>query len=889
MTDTTPMMRQYAQIKREHGDAILFFRLGDFYEMFRADAEEASRILNLTLTQRNGVPMCGIPYHASHNYIGRLLRAGKKIAICEQIKLPPGGKGLADRQVIEVVTPGTVTEEDYLETGTNNYLLSVGRHDKGISVAWIDLSTGELYAGEVSAKTANGAGTATDSVAAADAGEGLRRHLARVRPREILVQESLLEEDAAVGRILGEQNEVVVNRFPDWSFDQISGRERLKQLLSVTSLKGYGLADDSPCLAACGVLIQYVEDTARSLLTHVRSIKFERESDFVALDESTQKNLELVQNLNDGGKKFTLLMVIDQTKTAMGARLLKRWLLAPLLDPHQILDRQKVVEALYRDQMTLGELRSRLSTILDIERLCSRVALDKAHGKDLASIAAALARVLDVAALLEVSRNTDATLEISEDEKAQIVFVRDLIDQAIVDNPSVVLTEGNLIRPGYNPELDSLRGLRDNSRAVLDEYLSQERRSSGISNLRIRYNRIIGHYLEVSKSNVGLVPEHFIRRQSLVGGDRFTTQRLGEIESELNSASERITDLERELFIEVRGRIRQHTGTILDVGARIAQMDCLQSFAYAATLHGYVRPIIEETGGLHIRGGRHPVVEAYLPAGSFVPNDLVLGADGENFALITGPNMAGKSTFLRQTALIVLMAQIGAFVPAEEAKLSVVDKIFCRVGASDNLARGESTFLVEMNETAFILRTATARSLIIMDEVGRGTGTNDGLAIAWAVTEHIIQQLQCRTLFATHYHELTALDYQGMFNLSLAVRERNGEIVFLKKVQRGPSSNSYGIQVARLAGLPESVIARGQMLLARLQEAREVDPTLRDPPAAEDARPKGAREAEESVTSQPGLWDNGDLVIREILSTDIARLSPLDALNRLARWQKELQ
>ncbi len=888
MTETTPMMHQYAQIKREHGDAILFFRLGDFYEMFRKDAEEASRILNLTLTQRNGVPMCGIPYHASHNYIGRLLRAGKKIAICEQVKLPPGGKGLADRQVIEVVTPGTVTEEDYLETGANNYLLAVGGHDNGISVAWIDLSTGEFCAAEISGKSGEKAEATTGSDARGDSGEGLRRHLARIRPREILVQESLLEEDAAVGRILGEQNELVVNRFPDWSFDQVSGRERLKQLLSVTSLKGFGLADDSPCLAACGVLIQYVEDTARALLTHVRSIKFERESDYVAIDESTQKNLELVQNLNDGGRRFTLLTVIDQTKTAMGARLLKRWLLAPLLDPEQIVLRQAVVEALYRDQLTLGELRTRLSTILDLERLCARVALDKAHGKDLAAIGAALGRVLDVATLLRESGNPDATLEIAENEAAQITFVRDLIDKAIADNPSVVLTEGNLIRPGYSSELDSLRGLRDNSRAVLDEYLAEERQTSGISNLRIRYNRIIGHYLEVSKGNADLVPEHFIRRQSLVGGDRFTTQRLGEIESELNSASERITDLERELFVEIRSRIRMHTGTILDVGARIACLDCLQSFAYGATLHGYVRPIIEETGDLRISGGRHPVVEAYLPAGSFVPNDLELGATEGSFALITGPNMAGKSTFLRQTALIVLMAQIGAFVPAEEARLSIVDKIFCRVGASDNLARGESTFLVEMNETAFILRTATPKSLIIMDEVGRGTGTNDGLAIAWAVTEHIIERLRCRTLFATHYHELTALDFAGMFNLSLAVRERNGEIVFLKKVQRGPSSNSYGIQVARLAGLPESVVSRGQTLLARLQEARGQLP-LRAGPDAADSRSAVIKAADREAKSQPGLWDNRDLVIQEILSADIARLSPLDALNQLARWQKELQ
>ncbi len=868
MTDTTPMMRQYAQVKREHSDAILFFRLGDFYEMFRQDAEEASRILNLTLTQRNGVPMCGIPYHASHNYIGRLLRAGKKIAICEQVKLPPGGKGLADRQVIEVITPGTVTEEDFLDTGSNNFLLAVGQVSERLALAWVDLSTGELYAAEF--------------LQGGDGAEGFRRQLARIKPREILIQESLIEEDDAVSRVVGEQNDLVVNRFPDWSFDLSSGAEQMKRLLGVTNLKGFGLDDESPCLAVCGVLIQYLEDTSRALLTHIRSIRLEREDEFVALDESTQKNLELTQNLNDGGRKFTLLAVIDHTRTAMGARLLKRWLLSPLKDRDRIIRRQNTVETLYRDQLTLGELRSRLSSMLDLERLCARVSLEKAHGKEVAAVGATLARVQETAALLE-TRSPEATIGLTGAEKTALEEVRQLIERAVAENPSVVLTEGNLIRSGYNAELDRLHGLRDNSRQVLDDYLAEERRESGIANLRIRYNRIIGHYIEVSKSNLSLVPGHFIRRQSLVGGDRYTTERLSEIESELNSASEKIIELERELFVEVRGKVREKTGTILDVCARIARIDCLQAFAYAATLHGYVRPDLEEEGGLHIVAGRHPVVEANLPPGSFVPNDLDLGDEPGRFALITGPNMAGKSTYLRQTALIALMAQMGAFVPAQEARLSIVDKIFCRVGASDNLARGESTFLVEMNETAFILRSASPASLIIMDEVGRGTGTNDGLAIAWAVTEFILEHLGCRTLFATHYHELTALDYPGMFNLSLAVHERKGEIVFLKKVRPGPSSNSYGIQVARLAGLPEQVIARGQALLSELQRARERESV------PEGTIPAAVPKESSAPLQQPDLWENNDMIIQEILSTDIASLAPLEALNRLARWQERLK
>ncbi|WP_455383080.1 DNA mismatch repair protein MutS [Salinispira pacifica] len=892
MTDTTPMMRQYAQIKREHSDAILFFRLGDFYEMFRQDAEEASRILNLTLTQRNGVPMCGIPYHASHNYIGRLLKAGKKIAICEQVKLPPGGKGLADREVIEVITPGTVTEEDFLETGSNNYLLAVGGDARQLSLAWVDLSTGEMYAGEVAAAQSEETPGASAATGKGDArSEGFRRRLARIRPREILVQESLIEEDDAVGRVVGEQSDLVVNRFPDWSFDQISGTERVKKLLQVSNLKGFGLDDDSPCLAVCGVLIQYLEDTARSLLTHIRSIQVERESEFVALDESTQKNLELTQNLNDGGRRFSLLAVIDHTRTAMGARLLKRWLLAPLLDREQISRRHDAVEALYHDQLTLGELRTRLSSVLDLERLFARVALEKAHAKEIAAIGATLDRLLDIAALLEERSGPEISLGLTQEERAVIEKIRQLIENAIAKNPSVLLTEGNLIRRGYNAELDRLHGLHTNSRTVLDRYLEEERKATGIGSLKIRYNRIIGHYIEVSKSNLSLVPDHFIRRQSLVGGDRFTTERLSQIESELNSASEKIVELERELFVEVRRGVKEGTRAILAVCARLARIDCLQCFAYGATLHGYVRPRFEEGRGLHISGGRHPVVEAYLPAGSFVPNDLLLAEQPGRFALITGPNMAGKSTFLRQTALIVLLAQIGAFVPAEEARLSVVDKIFCRVGASDNLARGESTFLVEMNETAFILRSATAESLIIMDEVGRGTGTNDGLAIAWAVTEHILEQIGCRTLFATHYHELTALNYRGMVNLSLAVREQRGEILFLKRVQEGPSSNSYGIQVARLAGLPEPVVVRGQSLLAALQRAREGGATLADisGDGAQTPAPSGRRAEGPGQTEQPGLWASDDMVVEEILSVDIASLSPLEALNRLARWQEQLK
>jgi DNA mismatch repair protein MutS len=876
MADDTPMMRQYAQIKREHRDAILFFRLGDFYEMFQEDAHEASRILGLTLTQRNGTPMCGIPYHASHGYVGRLLKAGKKIAICEQTRMPDG-KGLAERGVVEIITPGTATDEDYLDTRSNSYLLSIGPAgdpDNGeIAFSWVDLSTGEF---------------ATTSVSMRTRAEGTRRILARLRPREILVPESLVEEDRELGRVISEQNDIMVNRFPDWSYDRETGRVRIQELLGVVNLRGFGLSENSPHLAACGVLVQYIEETARSLLPHIRTVRVEREDEFVSLDESTQKNLELIQNMHDGGRKFALLSVLDQTRTPMGARMLKRWLLTPLKSPEAILRRQDVVESLYHDQLRLGELRSALSRMLDLERLSARVAMERAHGKDLAAIAATLSAALGVSRLMQ-----DGALDgfsMTPEEEQTIRSIVGLLERAIAENPSVVLTEGNLIRPGFDEKLDELRDLQRNSRKVLDAYLREEQARSGIQNLRIKYNKIIGHYLEVSKGNLGFVPEHFIRRQTLVGGDRFTTERLGEIESGLNSASERIVETERELFLGVRAQTREQLSELLETCRRIAELDCLQGFAYAATLYGYTRPVVSDDVRISIVAGRHPVVEANIPAGTFVPNDLELVAEAEDtatssFALITGPNMAGKSTFLRQTALIALMAQIGSFVPAQEARIGIVDKIFCRVGASDNLARGESTFLVEMNETAFILRSATAKSLVIMDEVGRGTSTNDGLAIAWAVSEHILDTIGCRTLFATHYHELTALHHAGLFNLSLSVNEQGGEIVFLKKVQHGPSSNSYGIQVARLAGLPPGVIDRSNELLVALQESREgtrPKHDLRKPSTPKGGRPKGA-------ASQQDLFAGSDMVAQDILSLDIARTPPLDALNRIARWQELLR
>jgi DNA mismatch repair protein MutS len=850
------MMRQYRSIKSRHADSILFFRLGDFYEMFAEDAVEASRLLDLTLTQRGGVPMCGVPYHAAQGYIGRLLKAGRKIAVCEQLEL--SRTGIARREVIEVITPGTVTDENLLEKTANNYLVSLCAPGGEVALACIDLSTGYF---------------AATHFASEGRLERLRREFLSLAPREVLVQESLLEGDEELKGLLAEREELVVNRFPDWSFDQQSNRELLERQFRVANLKGFGLAGEAPEIPAAGVLLSYLADTARGLLSHVRSLRLYSESSFLGLDESTLRNLEIVQNLNDRSRRYTLLELLDQTRTAIGSRKLKRWLLQPLKDVEAIEGRQALVEFFYRAQSLLARLRGELGRVLDLERLAARVALEKAHAKDLLAVKSSLAAMLSIAQLLQGHSELGQRLSWLEARQEAMRGLEDLLGRAIQEEPSILLTEGNLIKPGFDPEVDRLREMKENARRVLRGYLEEERARSGIANLKLKYNRIIGYFLEVTKANTGLVPSHFIRRQTLVGGERYTTERLADLESDINNASERMVELERERFLGVRRSVQAELPLLLDLSELFSDLDVLQSFAFASTVHGYVRPQVTRDRLIRIEEGRHPVVEAHLPGGAFVPNSLHLAREGTSFLLLTGPNMAGKSTFLRQCALIVLMSQVGSFVPAASACIGVVDHIFCRVGATDNLARGESTFLVEMSETANILRSATADSLVIMDEVGRGTGTKDGLAIAWAVSEHMLEKVRAFTLFATHYHQLTALRHPSLANFSMAVLERDGRIVFLKQVRPGPTDNSYGIHAAQLAGVPEEVIRKAEGLLGRLQDGGGQPPPRPSKPAAR----------------QPDLFDPWDRIRDEILGTDVAKTTPLAALTALARWQQELK
>jgi len=887
MAEQLPLLEQYERIKSLHRDEILFFRLGDFYEMFYGDAVEASALLSLTLTHRQAAPMCGVPHHAARGYIARLLRAGRKVAICEQLAAPGKGKGIIERGVVEVVTPGSVVDDDYLESGANNYLVAFGAFGETMALAWADASTGDFRA---------------ESFPRSDV-ERLRREMYRLCPREALVRESLLD-DAAVSRMLAENPGIVLNRYPDWTFSVEQGRAVLLAHFGTRSLRGFGFDDADPAVAAAGILLGYLKDSAGVEPSQFRTLRGSEDAEHVSIDESSQKNLEIVRNLRDGGIAFSLLGVVDHTRTAMGARALRSRLQRPLRSAAAVNRRLDAVESLYRDQRSLERLRALLGSCRDLERLASRLAMDRVTPRDLVALRDTVSAALTLEAALPANAPDGlSVLGAAERRDAAAAFVATL-GSAVADDPALSPADGPVIRDGWNAGLDSLRALRADAHGVLEAYLEEERAATGLAGLRVKYNKIIGYYLELSKGAAQGAPAHFIRRQTIANGERYTTERLSALESDINGAAERIVDLERSLYATLRSGLRPYAPALFDTAAEMADLDCAASLAWAATVRGYVRPVVDDSTVLNVEGGRHPVVEAYLPAGEFVPNDLELDGAGTGFALITGPNMAGKSTFLRQNALIALLAQAGSFVPAVSARVGVVDRIFCRVGAQDNLAHGESTFLLEMHETASILNNAGPRSLVIMDEVGRGTGTLDGLSIAWAVSEHVLDECRSRTLFATHYHELTALRHERLVDLSMAVEERAGEVVFLKRVAKGAATGSYGIHVARLAGVPQSVVDRATDIRDALEageprfavEAGAATAGASDADTAQAAvrvrgMPVPARGApgNRNRTPEPGaLFSVEELVLDELRGLDIDRMTPLDALSRLAAVKKAL-
>ena len=862
----TPMMIQYRGIKEKYKNEVVFFRLGDFYEMFDEDAVEVSRLLNLTLTHRASRPMCGIPYHAAKIYIARLLRLGKKIVICEQVgEIPKGGKGITERKVVEIITPGTAVEAEYLEGNRANYLAALSITKAKAGFAFIDVTTSSFRA---------------TSWPASKMAENFGKELNRAAPRELLLPASL-KNNEAIKSVISAYGSISVSYYPDWDFSAELSYKKLTAQFKTANLKAYGLEEDSPEIVPAGFLLDYLEKTTNTVLPHISSIRVYSDSEYLIMDDSSRRNLEVISNMREGGTQFTLLECVDFTKTAMGGRLLRNWLLFPLTNLRQIEDRQTKVASFVENRNLLEKLKTDLGSILDVERLAGRIAMERAHAKDLQALRASLgnwSRIKEYLGQYDFSFISDENS----------VTICSLIEKAILEDPATSLTEGGIIKAGWSEELDHWRGLHDNFNQILSEYEAEEREKTGISTLRVKYTNAAGYFIEVSKGKLGAVPAHFIMRRALVNGDRYTTERLQQLEAELNESSTKILELERDLFVEIRSSLAKYIPYLLQVADEIANTDAAASFAQAAIEHNWVRPEIEESTHFEIKDGRHPVVENHLPTGEFVPNDALLSAGDESipsFALITGPNMAGKSTYLRQNALIALLAQTGSFVPASRARLGIVDRIFCRVGASDNLAKGESTFLVEMTETANILHAATKKSLVIMDEVGRGTSTEDGLAIARAVSEYLLDTIGCKTFFATHYHELSRMEHPSLKMLCMDVLEQNGSVVFLRKVKEGVTGNSYGIHVAKLAGIPQAVIDRANVILSHIQALANDNPVILDDVPA---KPSESKKTLAAAPVNPGLFSDEEIIISEILSVDTDNLTPLNALQVIARWKKAL-
>lgn len=855
MAEISPLMEQYGIIKKQHLKEVLFFRVGDFYEMFNEDAIEVSRLLNLTLTHRGDDPMCGVPYHAAKVYIARLLRLGKRIAICEQVTPPSKGKGLTERKVVEVISPGNTLEQEYLDQGANNFLGSLCYVKDYVAFSYIDISTGEFYAVKWKKNQTP---------------QEMAKELGRSTPKELILSMSM-QKDEDVNFVLNQFPNLTVDYEQDWYFSKENAYKMLLKQFGTTSLHSFSLTEDSPEIVPAGFLLEYLTKTIATqnqdkIFPQVTALKTFSDSEYVTIDDSSRRNLEITWNLKDGSTQYTLLETLQNTQTSMGSRLLRNRLMYPLTNVEKIRNRQNRILTFTKNKPVLDEVREILSKVLDIERLASRIAMERAHAKDLQALRQSLESVVNVRKLVEQV----GLIEGIELETAQKIIFD--IKSAILEDPSTSFTEGRLIKEGYSAELDRVRELQNNFNEILDDYLQEEKDKTGIPNLKIKYTSAIGYYIEVTKGKIPDVPTHFILKRTLVNCDRYTTSRLDELERELLSASETIIELERNLFMEFRGRLISNIKYLLEIAAETAEIDVTTSLAFSALKNNWICPEIDDSGILDIENGRHPVVEYHLESGDFVPNNSFLS--DKKFALVTGPNMAGKSTYLRQNALIVLLAQIGSFVPASKAHIGVVDKIFCRVGASDNLARGESTFLVEMSETALILRSATEKSLVIMDEVGRGTSTEDGLSIAWAVSEYLLNVIKAKTFFATHYHELTRLVHPSLQLLCLDVLEQSGQVVFLKRIKEGATTNSYGIHVAKLAGIPDSVIKRAENVLATLQKDTPV--------TIENEKP------EKPKLTMPSLFSEEELVLEEILSVNPDDMTPFQALQAIAKWKSRL-
>ncbi len=879
MAGLSPMMAQYMETKKQYSDCILFYRLGDFYEMFFDDALTASRELEITLTGKEcgleeRAPMCGVPYHAVDSYLSRLVQKGYKVAIAEQMEDPKLAKGLVKREVIRVVTPGTITSAQALDETKNNYLMGiVYLADKmGVSVA--DITTGDFLVTEVSTDRA------------------LFDEINKFSPAEVICNDAFSMSGISL-EDLKDRYHFTVSALDSHFFQDDSCRKVLREHFKVGSLEGLGLGDYDCGVIAAGAVLQYLYDTQKSTLDHLTTIVPYATGNYMVLDSSTRRNLELLETMREKQKRGSLLWVLDKTRTAMGARLLRTWIEQPLISREDILKRQNAIEELNLNYISREELGEYLNPVYDLERLIGRISYKTANPRDLLAFRNSIAMVPHIKRLL--GEFTSDALKELEQELDPLEDLEDLITRAIVEEPPITVREGGMIRDGYNEEADRLRHAKTEGKTWLAELEARERESTGIKNLKVKYNKVFGYYFEVTNSFKDLVPEYFIRKQTLTNAERYTTDELKNLEDVILGAEDKLFSLEYDLFCGVRDAIAAEVVRIQKTARAVAAVDVFVSLSVVATRSNYVKPQINEKGTIQIKGGRHPVVEKMMRDDMFVANDTILDNSRNRISIITGPNMAGKSTYMRQTALIVLMAQIGSFVPADQANIGICDRIFTRVGASDDLASGQSTFMVEMTEVANILRNATRNSLLILDEIGRGTSTFDGLSIAWAVVEHIsnTRLLGAKTLFATHYHELTELEglMSGVTNYCIAVKEQGDDIVFLRKIVKGGADKSYGIQVAKLAGVPDSVISRAKELVEQLVDS---DLTARTREIAEGNAPAGHKpvpKPDDVEMSQLTLFDTvrEDDIIEELKNLELGNMTPIDALNTLYRMQTKLK
>ena len=869
MAEYTPMMQHYLETKNKYKDCILFYRLGDFYEMFFEDAINVSRELELTLTgkdcgQEERAPMCGIPYHAAENYIARLISKGYKVAICEQLEDPKQAKGIVKRDVIRVVTPGTVIEANLLEDKKNNYIMSIYKNGIYFGVTVCDITTGDLRTTQI--KETNNFSSLLDEIS-------------KYSPAEIVVNPMLYECSEEISKIK-ERFDVYITRLEEKEFsdncEELSAKYKIidDEENKIDNISQYMLS-----VASTNALIKYLLDTQKNSLDHINKLVVYSITKYMALDINARRNLEITEKLRDKSKKGTLLWVLDKTSTSMGGRLLRRWLNNPLIEANKINKRLDAVSELKNNIILKGDIVEALKKVYDIERLAGKISYGSANGRDLISLKNSAKQLPEVKRILSQSQSKLLTELYSELDTLDDIY--ELIEKTIVDDPPISVKEGGLIKLGYDEEIDRLKTATTDGKNWIIELEAKEREKTGIKGLKIGFNKVFGYYIEVTKSNISLVPDRYIRKQTLTNGERYITEELKNLENQILGAEEKVVNLEYNVFVEVRDKIESQVERVQKTAGIIATLDTLCSLATVAEDQNYVRPEVDNSGVIDIKDGRHPVIEKILPSGSFVQNDTYLDKNENRLSIITGPNMAGKSTYMRQVALITLMAQIGSFVPASFARIGVVDKIFTRVGASDDLSMGQSTFMVEMMEVAQILKEATANSLVILDEIGRGTSTYDGLSIAWAVAEYISDSEKCgaKTLFATHYHELTDLEnkLEGVKNYSIAVKEKGEDIIFLRKIVKGGTDESYGVHVAKLAGVPQIVTKRANEILRTIERKNVLNNKKIE------KQEKGIQEGQLTMYNYK-LAE----IAHELDKIDINQLTPIEALNTLVKIKEKM-